>query len=87
MVAGVVVGDGEAAGGLLGGKGAVGTEHEAHVRADRLRVVRVERQVDGEPLGDEPVAKGRGGGRKGSDRASSCYLHAAAPVRGRVVLH
>ena len=37
----------------------VGLENDAHVRADPLHVVCVERQADGEPLVDEPVAKGR----------------------------
>ena len=37
----------------------VGLENDAHVRPDLPHVVRVERQADGEPLVDEPVAKGR----------------------------
>ena len=56
---GVVGGGGESDDGLLVGRGGVRLEHEAHVRADLLHVVRVERQADGEPLVDEPVAKGQ----------------------------
>ena len=55
----VVVGGGEACGGLLSGKGAVGLECEAYVRADPLHVVHVERQADGEPLVDAPSPKVR----------------------------
>ena len=65
MVAGVVVCGGEADGGLIDGKDAVGLEGEAHVRADHQHVLHVERQTDGEPLVDKPVAKGLDGrGRK-----------------------
>ena len=39
-------------------EGLVGLEHEAHVRADLLHVLHVEKQVDGEPLVDEHIAKG-----------------------------
>ena len=59
MVAGVVVGGGEADGGLLDGQGAVGLEREAHIRADHQYVLHEERQADGEPQVDNPVAKGR----------------------------
>ena len=57
VVAGVVVGGGEADGGLLDGKDAVGLEREAYVRADLQHVVRVQRETDVEPIVDEPVAK------------------------------
>ena len=40
-------------------RGAVRLEREADVRADPRHVVRVEREVDGEPLVVEPGAKGR----------------------------
>ena len=53
----VIVGGGEACGGLLDGKGAVRIEREAYVRADPRHVVCVERQADGELLVDDPCAK------------------------------
>ena len=55
----VVVGGGEVDDRLLDDKDSVGLDHEAYVRADLLYVVRVERQAVGEPLVDEPGAKGR----------------------------
>ena len=56
---GVVGGGGESDDGLLVGRGGVRLERGAHVRADLVHVVRVERQGDGELLVDEPGAKGR----------------------------
>ena len=49
----------ETDGGLFGVQGAVGLDPEADVCAVLLHVVHVEREPDGEPLVDEPVAKGR----------------------------
>ena len=56
VVAGVIVGDGEAGGGLHDGKDCR-LEHEAHVRADPQHVLRGERRADGEQFVDEPGAK------------------------------
>ena len=39
-------------------RGAVGLEREEQVQADPRHVRHVERQADGEPLVDEPIAKG-----------------------------
>ena len=49
-------GGGEVDDGLLDEK-ICRVEHEAHVRADLLHVLHVEKQADGEPLVDEHVAK------------------------------